>query len=496
MKRDTPDLRMSSWSSVLYLVFVLTGLVHVVSSGLYCPDSVPCLNQTHVQTSTREEFGYIDASEELVCEVDNQCPVTWFIKHSQNGSHIPLNATGRFKLSCNNTMLNIEPLEEEDDETYFVCRADCGDCQQENQILLQASESKSTTLTIVKQDSCTDQYVSPGGDATFCCECQMETNTLNNGFMYWFHDDIVLVPKDERALEKFSYNNRTSIGSCITISNVTDDQYGNYSVYCDNLYSRNRAVEFLQLLPEYRPDEEFPPQIFAVLLLVVLLAPIALLKIDIQLAYKDKFGKHEVEDGKLYDAYISYSRTTSDRRHAMYLYEKLSRLGYSISMEDRTFDFGEAIADEISRSLQSSRRCLILLSPDYVQHRFMTFEMSQCLDAERQTKKHIIPLFLCDTQEEDIKRDKTLSHIVSSHARLNWHAPDGNMPDGKCILPTCARWREQRTWKTLLLQLPRRPRCATSGGSVALDSQGLDHSSLIDNEGTEHGFEGQMLRAI
>ncbi|XP_071481863.1 interleukin-1 receptor accessory protein-like 1, partial [Diadema antillarum] len=452
------------------------------------------------QTSTREEYKNIGASEELVCEVDNQCPVTWFIKHSQNGSLIPLNATGRFKLSCSNTKLNIEPLEEEDDKTYFVCHADCGDCQQENQILLQARESKSTTLTIVKQDSCTDQDVSPGGNATFCCECQMETNTLNSGYMYWFHDEIELVPEDERALEKFSYNNRTSKGSCITISNVTDAQYGNYSVHCGNIYSGDAAVEVLWLLREFRPDEEVPLQIFAVFLLVVLLALIALLyqavKIDIQLAYKEKFGKHEMEDGKLYDAYISYSRTNSDRRHAMYLYEKLSGLGYSVSMEDRTFDFGEAIADEISRSLQSSRRCIILLSPDYVQHRFMTFEMSQCLDAERQTKKHIIPLFLCDTREEDIARDRTLSHIVSSHARLNWHAPDGNEPDRKYVLPTCAPWKERRTWKTLLLQLPRRPRCVTSGGSVGLDSQGLDHSSLIDNEGTEHGFEGQMLRAI
>ena len=137
----------------------------------------------------------------------------------------------------------------------------------------------------------------------------------------------------------------------------------------------------------------------------------------------------------------------------------------------------------------------------------MSLETDQCLDIVKKNKKHIIPLFLRDVEQDVIEQRTILNHIVRSHPRLEWRIFEDAVlsdaiatnsmrngsgtfiemddeasagGDGAGSLRRLEKG-EERVWKTIRLQMPPVPRHTARSSHIADDPISNDDDRLVCN---------------
>lgn len=143
------------------------------------------------------------------------------------------------------------------------------------------------------------------------------------------------------------------------------EDFGVYSCFV-----RNTSVFFnLQ-------EASFPSHTSAVsaaLVLLLLLAAAALIysrcHLNIRLCYKNSYGDLELNDGKLYDACISYVSNEHDRKFVNFILRPQleSRNGHKLLLTDNDILPGAEPSAELLVGLSRSRRLIIVLSHAYLQ---------------------------------------------------------------------------------------------------------------------------------
>ncbi|GFS18128.1 protein toll [Elysia marginata] len=126
------------------------------------------------------------------------------------------------------------------------------------------------------------------------------------------------------------------------------------------------------------------------------------------------FKAYEDDDDKLYDAYVSL--TDADYVFVKHVLQpKLENMGHRLYLHARDGAAGEVKSEEILDAVKKSRRCIMLLSSDYVSNEWCRFEY---LIAQHETciklKQRIIPILMDDIDKDKKKMDKTLRFIVDS----------------------------------------------------------------------------------
>ncbi|KAL3859160.1 hypothetical protein ACJMK2_009392 [Sinanodonta woodiana] len=139
--------------------------------------------------------------------------------------------------------------------------------------------------------------------------------------------------------------------------------------------------------------------------------------------------KIEKSSKKVYDAFISYSSDDSS-----WVIENLaSRLEYSIGgfqgfklcLHHRDFEVGAAISDNISRSVESSRHTVIILSNNFLRSEWCIMEFRAAFHQSLlERKKHLIFVVLDDVDLTDMESDlrhclRTLTYLKADD-RLFW----------------------------------------------------------------------------
>ncbi|XP_067678304.1 uncharacterized protein [Haliotis asinina] len=163
--------------------------------------------------------------------------------------------------------------------------------------------------------------------------------------------------------------------------------------------------------------------LLAVLGLLVLVAYVLMRKRNIfimRVLYY--FQPHEDEDGKEFDAFVSYKSSPEDETFVYKtLYHELEKQrGFKLCLHQRDFVPGETIANNILWAIEKSRRTILVLSPDYMESDFTRFEYQVAHNEMLKQKHKVIPLLLQDISQQKHLTDRTLASILKSITYIEW----------------------------------------------------------------------------
>uniref|UniRef100_A0A480MIW3 Single Ig IL-1-related receptor isoform X2 n=1 Tax=Sus scrofa TaxID=9823 RepID=A0A480MIW3_PIG len=105
-------------------------------------------------------------------------------------------------------------------------------------------------------------------------------------------------------------------------------------------------------------------------LLALLLAALLYVKcrLNVLLWYQDKYGEVEMNDGKLYDAYVSYSDSPEDRKFVNFILKPQleRRRGYKLFLDDRDLLPRAEPSADLLVNLSRCRRLVVVLSDAFL----------------------------------------------------------------------------------------------------------------------------------
>ncbi|XP_056657046.1 single Ig IL-1-related receptor isoform X3 [Monodelphis domestica] len=105
-------------------------------------------------------------------------------------------------------------------------------------------------------------------------------------------------------------------------------------------------------------------------LLVLLLAALLYVRcrLRVLLWYRDKYGDVEMNDGKLYDAYISYTCSPEDRKFVNFILKPQleNRHGYKLLLDDRDVLPNSEPSADLIMNLSRCRRLIVVLSDTFL----------------------------------------------------------------------------------------------------------------------------------
>ncbi|XP_046361619.2 cell death abnormality protein 1-like [Haliotis rufescens] len=179
------------------------------------------------------------------------------------------------------------------------------------------------------------------------------------------------------------------------------------------------------------------------------------------------FQPHEDDDGKEFDAFISYKSSPEDETFVYRtLYPELEKQrGFKLCLHQRDFVPGETIANNILWAIEKSRRTILVLSPKYMESDFTRFEYQVAHNEMLKQKHKVIPLLLEDISQQKHLTDRTLTSILKSITYIEW--------------PRNGEENKLKTfWRRLELSLPKRKsRSIEDGGTDTKTSRPTSYAN-------------------
>ncbi|XP_073908260.1 single Ig IL-1-related receptor isoform X1 [Castor canadensis] len=182
-------------------------------------------------------------------------------------------------------------------------------------------------------------------------------------------------------------------------------------------------------------------------LLALLLAALLYLKcrLNVLLWYQDAYGEVEMNDGKLYDAYVSYSDSPEDRKFVNFILKPQleRRRGYKLFLDDRDLLPRAEPSADLLVNLSRCRRLIVVLSDAFLGRAWCSHSFREGLCRLLELTRR--PIFITF---ESQKRDPThpALHLLRQHRHL----------------VTLLLWKPGSVtpssdfWKELQLALPRK----------------------------------------
>lgn len=260
-------------------------------------------------------------------------------------------------------------------------------------------------------------------------------------------------------------------------------------LYCDIPVEDPVALESKALAQEQKAKILAVALSVAVVIVVLstIITPIVLWRMRVIFVLKlvYYFKEYEDDDGKLYDAYVSLTSTSHAEKFVQAeLLPKLENLGFKLYVQARDCPAGEVLSETILTAVEKSRRTIMVITPDYVGNEWSRFEY---LIAQHETLKlnqKIIPIILEEVDQNDLKVNKSLKHILQSVKCLKYpqmnslrYGDSENIEDlssspcsekqvnlssisypttGASVTKNIADKSEEKFWKRLELTMPKK----------------------------------------
>ncbi|XP_076863650.1 single Ig IL-1-related receptor [Brachyhypopomus gauderio] len=231
------------------------------------------------------------------------------------------------------------------------------------------------------------------------------------------------------------------VNSILTVNVEQQSQFGLYS--CEVL---NRTATF-SLQNIYVPSHTGPVVASVVLFLTLVLVALLYAKchLDFKLWYKNSYGDYEMNDGKMYDAYISYVGNENDRKFVNFILKPHleNKCGHKLFLNDTNILPGAEPSAELLMNVSRCRRLVVVLTQSYL-------EQEWCITNFRQGLFHLLelsrkPIFIFfQSQQKHINLEITqqLREHQPRITTLMWGAHS--------MTPS------SRFWKELALAMPRK----------------------------------------
>ncbi|KAM3870562.1 single Ig IL-1-related receptor [Diretmus argenteus] len=236
---------------------------------------------------------------------------------------------------------------------------------------------------------------------------------------------------------------RLRVSSLLEVSLSTQTDFGLYRCTV-----RNISSDFsLQSATTTHPSHT-AAVIAAVLLLLILAIAAAVYSkwhLNIKLWYRNSYGDYELNDGKLYDAYVSYVNNDYDRKFVNFILKPHleSKSGYKLHLNDNDVLPGSEPSAELLMNMSRSRRLIVVLSHAYL-------EQDWCSNNFRQGLLHLLELSQQPILIMMEGQTKCMRHEIKQQLREHQHSL------------TILTWRHNSVtpssvfWKELALAMPRK----------------------------------------
>ncbi|XP_062318590.1 single Ig IL-1-related receptor [Osmerus eperlanus] len=166
--------------------------------------------------------------------------------------------------------------------------------------------------------------------------------------------------------------------------------------------------------------------------------------LNIQLWYRNKYGDYEINDGKIYDAYISYVNNNNDRKFVNFILKPHleNKHGHKLHLNNNNILPGSEPSAELLMNVSRCRRLILVLSHPYL-------EQDWCSNNFRQSLLHVLELsqqlIVIMFEGQSKHMSKEIMFLLKEHEKhltvLNW--------SNYSITPSSV------FWKKLALAMPR-----------------------------------------
>ncbi|CAM2096551.1 interleukin-1 receptor type 1 [Caretta caretta] len=261
--------------------------------------------------------------------------------------------------------------------------------------------------------------------------------------VYWTVNDTYIdiyyksrIFEEEDYEEETFYDGRPLTTVRLNISEVNSEDYEHRFV-CHALNSFGQVATYIALKHRVVDFHKSLTGGFIALLLltVVTLLIFKLFKIDIVLWYRSSccaLVKKEASDGKIYDAYVMYPKTSGVR--CVYtlnnfvlriLPEVLERqCGYNLFILGRDDLLGEAVVNVIDETIKRSRRLMIILESEAASYNVLEDTFEQQLAVYNALIRDEIKIILIelDKIQDYTNMPESIKYIKQKHGAIRWKA--------------------------------------------------------------------------
>ncbi|NXF10787.1 SIGIR protein, partial [Smithornis capensis] len=224
------------------------------------------------------------------------------------------------------------------------------------------------------------------------------------------------------------------------------------------------------------------PAVLAALLVLALLVLMAVLYVrchlNMLLWYRNRYGELEINDGKLYDAYISYATAPDDRKFVHFIVKPQleNRYGYKLFLDEQNILPNSEPSADLIMNVSRCRRLIVVLSVAYLEQDWCNSSFREGLWRLLElSRKPIFIIFESQYREITHPAITLLKQHRSTVTLLVWRA--GSMTPSSDF------------WKELCLALPRKVSFQGSVGDPQTQLQEdkdpmlILHSSYLDCTG-------------
>ncbi|NWS72496.1 SIGIR protein, partial [Crotophaga sulcirostris] len=238
------------------------------------------------------------------------------------------------------------------------------------------------------------------------------------------------------------------------------------------------------------------PAVLASLLVLAFLVLLAGLyircRLSVLLWYRDHYGELEINDGKLYDAYVSHATAPDDRKFVHFIVKPQleNRYGYKLFLDEQTILPNAEPSADLIMNVSRCRRLIVVLSVAYLEQDWCNSNFREGLWRLLElSKKPIFIVFESQYREISHPAISLLKQHRSAVTLLVWRS--GSMTPSSDF------------WKELCLALPRKVSFQGTMGDPQTQLQEdkdpmlILHSSYLDTGGDLHpdGDLGTGLRS-
>ncbi|NWY48567.1 SIGIR protein, partial [Sylvia atricapilla] len=224
------------------------------------------------------------------------------------------------------------------------------------------------------------------------------------------------------------------------------------------------------------------PAVLAALLVLVLLVLLAVLYVQCRLNallwYRNHYGELEINDGKLYDAYVSHATAPDDRKFVHFIVKPQleNRHGYKLFLDEQNILPNSEPSADLIMNVSRCRRLIVVLSVTYLEQDWCNSSFREGLWRLLElSRKPIFIIFESQYREITHPAITLLKQHRSAVTLLVWRASS--------MTPSSDFWKE------LCLALPRKVSFLGSVGDPQTQLQEdkdpmlILHSSYLDSAG-------------
>uniref|UniRef100_A0A3P9N498 Interleukin 1 receptor accessory protein-like 2 n=1 Tax=Poecilia reticulata TaxID=8081 RepID=A0A3P9N498_POERE len=389
----------------------------------------------------------------------------------------------RSSVTVNTTHVWIPEVEEGDAGNY-TCALQYGSKQvrrttQLKVTALQTTQPPKVLFPPERQDTVIE--ITPGMSLSLDCKAFFGYSGENRRpIIYWkkgekYVEELAGHIKESEIMILREHLGEKEVQVSLTFDAVEEADLANYTCYVENRIGKRSGSAILQKKDMYRL--ELAGGLGVILLLLgILTALYKCYNLEIMLCYRRHFGSDETEDdNKEYDAYLSYTkvdldslgRTSSDEEtFALEILPDVleKHYGYKLFIPDRDLIPSSTYIEDLARSVEQSRRLIIVLTPEFVAKRgWSIFQIETRLHSMLVTGEIKVIMIECANLKNVMNYQEVdaLKHTIKVLSVIKWRGPKSNELSSKF-------------WKQVVYEMPAKRRETLSRRQV-MDSgeQGL-----------------------